>query len=187
MYELFTDLQSYFQELSPKEVLVQASPIEVSQHDNGIHHSFDKHLVGIAKANEMLIWGKKKEAQELLDCGFLKFAIFKSVLSCFTKYDLAVKSQQPVDQFHKEVQNLLRSELEGLESAAVLATKRLIKAGLNDSNDFDTVNLRESYGKHEVTLGSDNNFFAAQAERFASGIPFTQFARIAKKEIRHKL
>jgi len=92
-----------------------------------------------------------------------------------------------VDQFHKEVQNLLRSELEGLESAAVLATKRLIKAGLNDSNDFDTVNLRESYGKHEVTLGSDNNFFAAQAERFASGIPFTQFARIAKKEIRHKL
>lgn len=94
MYELFTDLQSYFQELSPKEVLVQASPIEVSQHDNGIHHSFDKHLVGIAKANEMLIWGKKKEAQELLDCGFLKFAIFKSVLSCFTKYDLAVKSSR---------------------------------------------------------------------------------------------
>jgi len=93
-----------------------------------------------------------------------------------------------VDQFHKEVQNLLRSELEGLESTAVLATKRLIKAGLNDSNDFDTVNLRESYGKYEVALGSDNNnFFAAQAERFASGIPFTQFARIAKKEIRHKL
>lgn len=55
---------------------MQASPIEVSQRDNGIHHSFDKRLVGIAKANEMLIWGKKKEAQELLDCGFLKFAIF---------------------------------------------------------------------------------------------------------------
>lgn len=63
-----------------------------------------------------------------------------------------------MDQFHKEVRNLLRSELKGLDSTAVLATKRLIKAGLNDSNDFDTVNLRESYGKHEVALGSDNKF-----------------------------
>jgi hypothetical protein len=32
--------------------------------------------VGVAKANEMLIWGKKKEAQELLDCGFIKYACF---------------------------------------------------------------------------------------------------------------
>lgn len=94
MCERFTDLQSYFQELSPKGVLAQASPIEVSQHDNGIYHSSDKRLVGIAKANEMLIWGKKKEAQELLDCGFLKFAFFKSVLPCFTRYDLAVKSSR---------------------------------------------------------------------------------------------
>ena len=70
-----------------------------------------------------------------------------------------------MDQFHKEVQNLLRSELEGLESTAVLATKRLIKAGLNDSNDFDTVNLRESYGKYEVALGSDNNNFLQLKQR----------------------
>lgn len=27
----------------------------------------------------------------------------------------------------------------------------------------------------------------AQAERFASGVPFARFARIANKEIRHKL
>lgn len=27
----------------------------------------------------------------------------------------------------------------------------------------------------------------AQAERFASGVPYTQFARIAAKEIKHKL
>jgi len=94
MCERFTDLQYYFQELSPKGVLVQASPIEVSQHDSGIQYSFDKRLVGIAKANEMLIWGKKKEAQELLDCGFLKFAFFESVLPCLTKFDLVVKSSR---------------------------------------------------------------------------------------------
>lgn len=29
-------------------------------------------VVGAAKANEVLIWGKKKDAQELLDCGFIK-------------------------------------------------------------------------------------------------------------------
>ena len=29
--------------------------------------------------------------------------------------------------------------------------------------------------------------FIAQAERFASGVPRKQFARIAKKEVKHKL
>lgn len=123
--------------------------------EGGASASFANRM-GIAKANEMLIWGKKKEAQELLDCGFLN----------------KIFPQQSVEKFHEEVRNLLKSELEGLDSTAVLATKKLIKAGLNDSNDFDAVNLRESY---------------TQAERFASGIPFTQFARIAIKEIRHKL
>lgn len=28
--------------------------------------------MGLAKANEVLIWGKKKEAQELYECGFIK-------------------------------------------------------------------------------------------------------------------
>jgi len=28
--------------------------------------------VGLSKANETLLWGKKKDAQELLDCGFVK-------------------------------------------------------------------------------------------------------------------
>jgi enoyl-CoA hydratase/carnithine racemase len=29
-------------------------------------------VVGIAKANELLLFGKKKTAQELLECGFYK-------------------------------------------------------------------------------------------------------------------
>ncbi|KAF5357797.1 hypothetical protein D9756_001614 [Leucocoprinus leucothites] len=123
--------------------------------EGGASASFANRM-GIAKANEMLIWGKKKEAQELLDCGFIN----------------KIFPQQSVESFHKEVRSLLKAELEGLDPTAVLTAKKLIKAGLNDKNDFDAVNLRESY---------------AQAERFASGVPYSQFARIAKKEIRHKL
>ena len=29
-------------------------------------------VVGVAKANELLIFGKRKTAQELLECGFYK-------------------------------------------------------------------------------------------------------------------
>ncbi|KXN82073.1 Enoyl-CoA delta isomerase 2, mitochondrial [Leucoagaricus sp. SymC.cos] len=123
--------------------------------EGGASASFVNRM-GVAKANEMLIWGKKKEANELLQCGFVN----------------KIFPQQPVESFHKEVWNLLKAELENLDPTAVLTTKKLIKAGLNDKNDFDAINLRESY---------------AQAERFASGIPFVQFARIANKEIRHKL
>jgi peroxisomal 3,2-trans-enoyl-CoA isomerase len=48
--------------------------------------------------------------------------------------------------FHKEVRQLLKAELEGLNPTAVLTAKKLIKAGMNDKNDFDAVNLRETYG-----------------------------------------
>lgn len=50
--------------------------------------------------------------------------------------------------------------------------KAVIQAGVNEKNDKDGVNLRESY---------------AQAERFRSGIPDQQFRRLASKEIKHKL
>jgi hypothetical protein len=33
--------------------------------------------VGVAKANEVLLWGKKKDAQELLECGFVKYHRFR--------------------------------------------------------------------------------------------------------------
>lgn len=64
------------------------------------------------------------------------------------------------------------SELAGLDPAALLVVKQLIKMGLKDKNDPDAVNLRESY---------------AQAERFASGKPGERFRKLAVKEIRHKL
>ena len=64
------------------------------------------------------------------------------------------------------------AELEGLDPGALLGVKRLIKAGLNDQHNLDAVNLRESY---------------AQASRFETGIPIDRFAKIARKELKHKL
>ncbi|KAG1761584.1 ClpP/crotonase-like domain-containing protein [Suillus occidentalis] len=112
--------------------------------------------MGIAKANEVLILNKKISASEMLECGFIN-KIFPS---------------NSTEEFHSAVHQHLKKEFDGLVPASVLAIKALIKAGLNDKNNFHAVNLRESY---------------AQAERFSSGIPAERFGKIAKKEIRHKL
>lgn len=79
---------------------------------------------------------------------------------------------QPTDEFHSSVRAHLESELEGLDPAALLTVKKLIRAGISEKNNPDAANLRESY---------------AQAERFASGIPIERFMKIANKEIKHKL
>lgn len=54
----------------------------------------------------------------------------------------------------------------------MLAVKQLIQYGVNEKNSKDGTNLRESY---------------AQGARFASGVPGDRFAKLARKEIRHKL
>jgi len=112
--------------------------------------------MGLATANEVLIWGKKKTADELLACGFVN----------------QIFPQQTCEEFHQAVRALLLKELEGLDPAAVLSVRKLIRAGLHEKNNPDAANMRESY---------------AQAERFASGVPAVQFGRIARREIRHKL
>ncbi|KAG1756832.1 ClpP crotonase [Suillus paluster] len=112
--------------------------------------------MGIAKANEVLLLNKKISAPEMLECGFINKII----------------PSKSTEEFHSTVHQHLVKELDGLVPSSLLAIKSLIKAGLNEKNDFHAVNLRESY---------------AQAERFSSGIPAERFGKIAKKEIRHKL
>jgi peroxisomal 3,2-trans-enoyl-CoA isomerase len=112
--------------------------------------------MGIAKANEVLILNKKISASEMLECGFVN-KIFPS---------------KSTEEFHSAVHQHLKKELDGLVPASIFAIKTLIKAGLNDKNNFHAVNLRESY---------------AQADRFSSGIPSERFRKIANREIRHKL
>ncbi|KIM87001.1 hypothetical protein PILCRDRAFT_4240 [Piloderma croceum F 1598] len=89
--------------------------------------------MGLARANEVLLWGRKKDAQELLECGFIN----------------KIFPQQPVASFHSTVREYLLSELEGLDPVALLTVKKLIRTGLRDKNDPDAVNLRESYAQAE--------------------------------------
>ncbi|KAG2037176.1 ClpP/crotonase [Suillus americanus] len=110
----------------------------------------------VNRTNEVLILNKKISASEMLECGFIN-KIFPS---------------KSTEEFHSAVHQHLKKELDGLVPASIFAIKTLIKAGLNDKNDFHAVNLRESY---------------AQADRFSSGVPAERFSKIAKKEIRHKL
>ena len=77
-----------------------------------------------------------------------------------------------MESFHATVRAHIQSELDSLDRNSVLKIKQLIKAGLQDQNDMDAVNMRESY---------------AQAERIASGVPRERFAQIARKELKHKL
>ncbi|KAF7294978.1 AA-permease domain-containing protein [Mycena indigotica] len=89
--------------------------------------------MGLAKANEALIWGKKKDAQELLQCGFIN----------------KIFPQQSVESFHKAVRALVLDDMEGLDPSAIFEVKRLLKKGLDEKNSMDAVNLRESIAQAE--------------------------------------
>lgn len=112
--------------------------------------------MGVAKANEVLIWGKKLQSDELLACGFLNH----------------IFPQQAPEELHTSVRTYLVEQLRGLDHDSLLTVKKLLRAAMDEKNNPDAANMRESY---------------AQAERFASGAPSKQFARIANKEIKHKL
>jgi len=112
--------------------------------------------MGLAKANEVLLLGHKQSAQELLRINFVQ-KLFPS---------------QPAESFHKAVREHIKQELDGLNPVTLIKMKAIIQAGINEKNDKDGVNLRESY---------------AQVERFRSGVPDQQFRRLSTKEIKHKL
>ncbi|KZV91060.1 ClpP/crotonase [Exidia glandulosa HHB12029] len=112
--------------------------------------------MGLARANEVLLLRKRLGADDLLQCGFVN-KIFPA---------------EPAEKFHATVRAHVQYELEGLDPTALLAVKRLIRAGLNEKNNPDAVNMRESY---------------EQASRIASGIPAQQFSRLARKEIKNRL
>lgn len=130
--------------------------------------------MGLAKANEVLLFNHKKNAQELLECGFVKCVctLFALAVHDTIFFDSKIFPSQPTGSFHAAVQEHLLGELDGLDRSSVLAIKALLKAGLSEKNNPDAVNLRESY---------------AQAEKMVTGIPSRRFAMISRKEIKHKL
>jgi len=92
---------------------------------------------------------------------------------CFSSFAYSeIFPESSVEEFHKSVKQRVVAELDGLVPEAVLKTKELLRLGLKEKNDMDSVLLREGY---------------AQAERFVTGIPAERFTKIALREIRHKL
>ncbi|KAL4253841.1 Enoyl-CoA hydratase/isomerase and chromodomain-containing protein [Abortiporus biennis] len=89
--------------------------------------------IGVAKANELLIFGKKMNAEELLASGFLN----------------KIFPEQSVESFHKAVRDHLSSELEGLDADAMLITKDLLKKAAAERNDPAAVIMREGYAQAE--------------------------------------
>jgi hypothetical protein len=63
---------------------------------------------------------------------------------------------QSTESFHEAVRKRVEADLKQAEPGALLAIKKLIRAGLRDKNDPDLVNMRESL---------------EQARRVATGIP----------------
>ncbi|KAH8117549.1 ClpP/crotonase [Phellopilus nigrolimitatus] len=89
--------------------------------------------MGLSKANEALLFGKKMEADELLACGFVN----------------KIFPQQSCESFHMSVRVHVLAQIGGLDRDAVLAIKQLIQHGLDEKNPKDAVNLRESYTQAE--------------------------------------
>jgi hypothetical protein len=63
---------------------------------------------------------------------------------------IAVSSEifplQATESFHGAIRKHILGEISGLDPVALLNVKKLIRAGLNEKNNPDAVNLRESYG-----------------------------------------
>ncbi|KAJ3545360.1 hypothetical protein NMY22_g2476 [Coprinellus aureogranulatus] len=87
--------------------------------------------MGLSMAKEVLIWGKKKTAQELLAVGFLN----------------KIYPEQPVELFHQAVRNNVLDDLAGLDLTSVLSVKSLVNVGLDEKNNMDAACLREAYAQ----------------------------------------
>ncbi|KAG8746668.1 hypothetical protein FRC10_003972, partial [Ceratobasidium sp. 414] len=130
--------------------------------------------MGLAKATEALLWGKKMTVEELERNGFIKWVVCTIHVGTLTFGCQFSKifSADNTESFHKVAREYVLDRLDGLDPAALLSTKRMIQAAVHEKNDPRAANLRESF---------------AQAERFAGGVPAFRFGQLARKEIKHRL
>jgi len=121
---------------------------------------------GVASSMFLERMGPAKAKEALI---FGKKLTAQDLLACgFVNKIFDCKSED----FSNVVRAYVQSELKDLDPEAILATKGLIQAAACDRSNPDAANMREAY---------------VQARRFASGVPAERFAKIARKELRHKL
>ncbi|GJN90549.1 hypothetical protein Rhopal_003561-T1 [Rhodotorula paludigena] len=98
--------------------------------------------MGLSKANEALLLGKKLTAQDLVACGFVN--------KLFPPQDAA--------SFRKELLSYLEQQLSGLELEAILKSKQLIRAALPNPDETNT---------REVFAGAERFATGKPQERFS--------------------
>ncbi|GAA6001357.1 hypothetical protein JCM10207_006623 [Rhodosporidiobolus poonsookiae] len=109
--------------------------------------------MGLAKANEALIMGKKLSAKGLHASGFIN----------------GLFPPSSAEEFRKNALAMLEQQFSGLDLEASLGIKRLIRVAQPDPEE---TNCREVF---------------AGADRFATGKPQALFAKLASKQMRHKI
>jgi len=85
--------------------------------------------MGLARANEVLLFGKRLSAEDLLQAGFVN----------------QIFPQQSTEEFQVSVRKHVLQQIDGLDPASFLAVKKLIREGIHEKNNPDGVNMRESY------------------------------------------
>ncbi|CAE6525466.1 unnamed protein product [Rhizoctonia solani] len=93
--------------------------------------------MGLSKATEVLLWGRKMSAEELERNGFVN----------------RIFSAEDPSSFHQLVREYLLDRLDGLDPAALLSTKRMLQAAVHEKNDPRAVNFRESFAQAERFAG----------------------------------
>ncbi|GAA6061371.1 hypothetical protein JCM10212_005825 [Sporobolomyces blumeae] len=114
--------------------------------EGGASETFPRRM-GLAKANEALLMGKKLTAQELKQCGFIN--------EIFPKQDAAA--------FRKTVLDYLEQQFAGKDLEAVLLSKALIR---NTYPSSDLANIREVFeGAKRFETGKPQAVFAQLASK----------------------
>ncbi|GAA5838842.1 hypothetical protein JCM3766R1_004225 [Sporobolomyces carnicolor] len=116
--------------------------------EGGASETFPRRM-GIAKANEALLMGKKLSSRELYECGFVN-KVFPA-------------SSRGDEPFGETVVKYLGEQFNGLDLEAVLISKRLIRATYADS---DLANIREVFqGADRFATGKPQSIFAKLASK----------------------
>lgn len=114
--------------------------------EGGASETFPRRM-GLAKANEALLMGRRLSVQELQACGFVNHIFPK----------------QKDDEFRKTVLAYLDQQFKGVDLEAVLISKQLIKATYPNS---DTANIREIFeGAERFATGKPQAVFAQLASK----------------------
>ncbi|GAA6020219.1 hypothetical protein JCM11491_003852 [Sporobolomyces phaffii] len=114
--------------------------------EGGASETFPRRM-GLARANEALLMGKKLSSQELFQCGFVNH----------------VFPAQRDGKFGETVLKYLDEQFGGVDLEAVLISKRLIKATYPNS---DTANIREVFeGAERFATGKPQAVFAKLASK----------------------